>query len=130
MKEINEMSMDELAEYAVTLPGWKWELCDGIKIKDTRIVVAAVLGGEPKLITHHGSFATSFRPDLEDPATVGCILAMARERHGSESRTTCSIDGVWGFVAGRPQSHAIICEIKSPTEVHALGSALLAKVEI
>lgn len=62
---INEMTMIELAEHAVTLPGWEW--MGGCFDWRSRIRVPYVLPKAPI-------------PDLNDPATLGCVLAMARKK--------------------------------------------------
>jgi hypothetical protein len=43
-------------------------------------------------------------PDLDDPATVGCLLALVRERWGDPSLAPLLIDGRWHIGAGSARS--------------------------
>jgi hypothetical protein len=90
MKPINKMSMDELAEFAVTLEGWEWQ--KGMVDYDGDVITG--VGDEGVYICEQASdddafrqvsnwfYKTRVRPDLEDNATKGCVLAMVRKKHG------------------------------------------------
>ncbi len=65
---------------------------------------------------------TTGDPDLTDPATVGCLLALLREASGRPDLTTHLHDGYWhtgpdGYEWGGPSA---------PTEVEAIAVALIA----
>ena len=70
MKPINQMTLAELAAYAVTLPNWRW--------------MRGMIDSYQDLITAdicHGYWAdTDVLPDLNEPATLGCVLAMVRKK--------------------------------------------------
>ena len=34
-------------------------------------------------------------PDFSDPATLGCLLALVREKHGATAHCSPSVDGRW-----------------------------------
>ena len=137
----------ELARRAVACKGWRW--IPGMLAK-TVWAQARVLGGEgdrPVLsaIHHHGngfmlhhpnnlpcdSFpqantAYPFLPDLTDPATVGCLLALVRKAWGDDTITT-------KWIYDKAFTHWTFCSIvpglggcNGPTEAAALVAALEA----
>jgi hypothetical protein len=119
MKPINEMSMDELAEYAVTLDGWEW--MDGVKVAQPNNRGVARIG--PTFGSH--MTISSDRPDLTDPATKGCVLAMVRKKWGHRFYVRPS--------KGNPKHWCAVCQDEErliwvadgyPTEAHALIAAL------
>jgi len=59
-------------------------------------------------------------PDFCDPATVGCLLALVREKHGPEAHTEPTGGGRWEFHADA-EAWGGICK---DTEAEALVSAL------
>jgi hypothetical protein len=75
-KPINEMSLEELAEYAVTLEGWEWMPgMLGYRGGSVWVRITFACNG-PRLTRPE----RAIRPDLEDPATLGCVLAMVRKK--------------------------------------------------
>ncbi len=71
-----------------------------------------------------GSYPVQRQPDTTDPATVGCLAALAREALG-RPRMTCtpySVGDGWG-ISGAP--HTIVVEMH-PTEGEAWAAALVA----
>ena len=79
---------DELAKRAIACKGWRW--MPGMIALDQDGIKARVLdvqaGGQVRaLICHDGwngspvTVCSPHLPDLEDPATLGCLLALVRE---------------------------------------------------
>lgn len=72
--------LEALASRAVAAPGWRW--------------MPGMLTGWLRLTESDAEYAIGHRdgwydgeaagllPDLTDPATLGCLLALVRERHG------------------------------------------------
>ena len=68
-------------------------------------------------------------PDLTDPATLGCLLALVREAWGPEATVSVNISGFWAVGGARIQKgksagHTINLGIWKLTELDALVSAL------
>lgn len=67
-------------------------------------------------------------PDLTDPATLGCILALVREKHGPDCFVRCWPDVHWMvYRPDSPWSASVIG--KGKTEAEALVAALEASKE-
>lgn len=86
-KPINEMNLEELAAYAVTLDGW--ERMDGMGFLVRTLAYGRYSGNRtPYRYTKLRSEGTPAMtngdpiPDLNDNATLGCIEAMCRAKHG------------------------------------------------
>lgn len=129
-----------LARRAVACPGWRWvagmlALEDGgsgaVRVTDTTIMIVGT-----------GQHSTYFRnwcltkkgrgwlPDLSDPATLGAVLGLVRERWG-DSGVWCEPDGGdltrWAaYRSVRALGHRIA---SGATEAEALIAALEAAPE-
>lgn len=86
MKPINEMNLEELAEYAVTLD--VWERVPGMVLSHNWGRVIAVDGQRFRTVDGWWERGNAYcYPDLTDPATLGCVLAMVRKKHGANAYT-------------------------------------------
>lgn len=101
MKQINEMNLEELAAHAVTLDGWEWRLCAGMLVPEK----GRVPDEDIEMLRHMTAYEVEefksdmvreFRPDLTDPATLGCVLAMVRKKHGYGCVTHYDLELYWG----------------------------------
>jgi len=79
--------MSDLAKHAVTLDGWEWML--GMRSLAGRRVSyfsgpypCGIVDGDFRVRPHSGPIVHDDLPDLEDAATLGCLLALVRKRHG------------------------------------------------
>jgi hypothetical protein len=68
-------------------------------------------------------------PDLSDPATLGCLLALVRKAWGDEASVSLNISSFWAvggakIQKGKSAGHTINLGIWKLTEVEALVAAL------
>jgi hypothetical protein len=124
----------DLARQAVASPHWRWmpgmrtvEVPQpppwALPLWDEAVVYA---GGddddEPGVCTVFGAtraLHSGALPDLADPATLGCLLALVREAWGGDLHVECLGAGEWECVGGL---HAY----RASSEPAALVAALLA----
>lgn len=137
--------MIDLARRAVACKGWRWMdgmLCTGVGWLGTARI-SDVTDGEPVLWEYRGYMrgpCTSHSPgdetpwheshseplpDLTDPATLGCLLALVREAWGMPTGITVSYssdEDLWG-VSWSGATHGDWCG-RGKTEAEALVAAL------
>lgn len=129
-EDMNE-ELRELGRRAVACKGWRWmegmqcrwQDIDGspwweVRLNDEtgawEVVRFGTYDGEP---IHRAAI-----PDLSDPATVGCLLALVREVWGDQGIHVilCQVTGLWAVRFG-------VCELPwRRTEAAALVAALEA----
>ena len=122
-----------LARRAVAAPGWRW--MRGMRIAGTKFAsVVAVRDGAPcgaeegatcddNAAVWLDEWTTPMLPDLADPATRGCLLALVRERWGMPELGLVRWDGVWIFWGC---GQGVLRSLMAPTETEALILALEA----
>lgn len=120
--------MIEIAKRATACKGWRW--MPGMLTLDGRRVVG-VDGDVLELFyaDEHKCYqrwTEDAEPDLGDPATVGCLLALVRDAWGRPSGTVrrWSVDG-WYWHADYDDEH-VSGKRLYPTEAEALVAALEA----
>ena len=83
----DEKYWEDLGRRAVACEGWR-PMCGMLGIRDAkRLRADLAFDGDKTRVSHtyEGGVlfsALGFVPDLRDPATVGCLLALVREKHG------------------------------------------------
>lgn len=82
IESIDKMNIGELADYAVTLSWWKWK--PGMLAKYPNGGWYRLTESDPR-----PPDPGKARPDLEDPATLGCLLSICREKHGQNFFIEC-----------------------------------------
>ena len=128
--------IDQLARRAVACSGWRWMPRMRAWFDLESYVILQTLdpvSGAPTVWTKYGArtkfniftpeiagFPTGALPDLADPATLGCLLALVREAWGDSGATTYNEKGRWGCSMGDG------CTGLFPTEAAALVAALEA----
>jgi hypothetical protein len=97
MKNINEMSLKELAEYAVTLPDWRWRPgmrcvfppqtggCGAIVVPRSATLIYGTLKDRQEEIWPYWDVPDGCVPDLDDDATLGCIAGLVDKRMGKHA---------------------------------------------
>lgn len=155
IKPINEMTLDELSEYAVTFNWWDWTLIGGAKTKDgLRLALwgdhndVFVAGpddengwseGQVVGVSTLGSYVDSYYLhegiDLNDNATLGCVLAMVRKKHGYGCVTHYDLELDWGvydreggLIVGQGGKDGSASQYFTE-EAHALIAALAKEAE-
>lgn len=79
--------LEALARRAIACKGWRWMA--GMRLLDGDLVIAVSGDGLPIAASPAVLFGVpptarkDALPDLSDPATLGCLLALVREAHGS-----------------------------------------------
>ena len=121
-----------LARRAVAAPGWRW--MRGMRIANTKFAsVVAVrdsgpcgaeegpTGDDNAAVWLDDWTTATLLPDLADPATLGCLLALVRRRWGMPELGLVRWDGVWIFWGC---GQGVLRSLMAPTETEALILAL------
>ena len=107
--------IEALPRRAVACRGWRWmpgmAFCDGAEV--WRVTSAQ----------HAETIHADRTPDLTDPATLGCLLALVREAWGDPSAYTMAYCGRWTLCSDRDEE---IDPGDGATEAAALVAALEA----
>lgn len=123
-----ESDLIELGKRAVACKGWRW--MPGM-LSDEGLRVVSVSEEHRYLHVHPGSLLLPTQgyaiPDLQDPATLGCVLALVREAWGdSEMHMTLGAKG-WVWLTGESRVYGVVMPINAgDTEAEALVAALEA----
>jgi len=112
---------EEIGRRAVACKGWRW--LPGMLARYSndawyRVTECDSIGIPRRARLPNPRFAW---PDLRDPATLGCLLALVREIHGATVHTTPDNTGCGWWVEGLPGIGII-----HATEAGALVAALKA----
>ena len=129
-----ETSLTEISERLIACKGFRW--MPGMRtLGEWRIINVDADGVEvvtdlgEVVLFHSGDMPhiASSLPDLNDPATLGCLLQLVREAWGMPTGITVSYssdDGLWG-VSWSGATHGGWCG-RGKTEAEALFVALEA----
>lgn len=118
--------MRKSAERAVKAEGWRWMEGMGIWIGGSIVKRCVEVGARgPAYRDGYGRLTVvQFAlPALDDPATLGCLLALVREAHSDPNASVYHVDGWWWVsLRGRP----VELYPEGATEAEALVAALEA----
>ena len=125
--------MTDLAREAVACDGWRW--MPGMRAewessnRNYSAIVVAIDQGCPRMANGH--IRQDALPDLESPATLGCLLHLVREVYDDLSHNAIYSDPKQHGLSGHP-SWVVCNDIgdrfsdELPTEAHALVAAMKA----
>lgn len=143
MKPINEMNLEELAAYAVTLDCWRWMPGMSVTFPPPRggcgaecvSPTATLVWGDTKSRRDEAwcylDVPDGCTPNLASPATLGCVLAMVRKKHGESAYSYLDPHHGWIAMLMRPIENEMtrMHTLQGLTEAHALIAALTKEVE-
>jgi hypothetical protein len=132
MKYVSTLSpekMIELAGRAVSCKHWRW--MPGMRLQDGRRIIN-VAGAQCFMVASNqaagwfgvGDSDSEVLPDLDDPATSGCILHLVREIWGEHGLYCGAHKGWWHIIW--PDGEGDIDTDYAETEVEAIILALEA----
>jgi len=112
---------EQIASRAVACRGWRWS--PGMRAVGRRTLPTAWFRVEEVVSSLTGEWANAL-PDLTDPATLGCLLALVREAWGQDDMGASRYKEGWcvEFTPQEGQHHAFY----GATEAEALVAALEA----
>ena len=124
-------NLEELARRAVACKRWRW-MPGMLSDKGLRVIRRDSDGyvvGYYQDNWYMAECVPGTLPDLSDPATLGCLLALVREAWGNEASVSLNISSFWAVGGARIQKgksagHTINLGIWKLTEVEALVAAL------
>ena len=114
-----------LARRAVACKGWRW--MPGMLAIEWVAPGMSLTGGRPFRVDDGWHDVGVWIPDLTDPATLGCVLALVREAWGQKAVTS-----FWGYYWEVDYAHTIIDECMDHKQLGVGGTeaeALVAALE-
>ena len=124
-------NLEQLGQRAIACKRWRWMpgMLSNKDLRVTRCDDDGYVVGYYENMSYIAECVPGTLPDLTDPATLGCLLALVREAWGPEATVSVNISGFWAVGGARIQKgksagHTINLGIWKATELEALVSAL------
>jgi hypothetical protein len=124
-----------LAKRAVACKGWRW-MPGMLTTEGMRVIHDPHLWPDRPCAIREGTWVDTavprplgdHLPDLTDPATLGCLLALVREAWDQEDMGAVRIfrDGLRKWCVEHDEDDALVGAFYGPTEAEALVAALEA----
>ena len=123
--------IEELARRAVACKRWRWMpgMLSAKGLRVTRRDSDGYVVGYYEDLSYIAECVAGTLPDLSDPATVGCLLALVRESWGPAASVSVNMSGFWAVggatvLSGKGKGASINLGIWKLTELEALVAAL------
>ena len=123
--------IEELARRAVACKRWRWMpgMLSNKDLRVTRCDDDGYVVGYYENLSYIAECVSGSTPDLSDPATLGCLLALVREAWGPAASVSVNLSGFWAVggatvLKGKGKGSSINLGIWKATEIDALVSAL------
>ena len=124
-------NLEQLERRAIACKRWRWMpgMLSNKDLRVTRCDDDGYVVGYYENMSYIAECVPGSLPDLTDPATLGCLLALVREAWGPEATVSVNISSFWAVGGARIQKgksagHTINLGIWKLTEVEALVAAL------
>jgi len=124
-------NLEELARRAIACKRWRWMpgMLSEKGLRVTRRDSDGYVVGYYENLSYIAECVSGTLPDLSDPATLGCLLALVRKAWGNEASVSLNLSSFWAvggakIQKGKSAGHTINLGIWKLTEVEALVAAL------
>ena len=124
-------NLEELARRAIACKRWRWMpgMLSAKGLRVTRRDSDGYVVGYYEDLSYIAECVPGTLPDLSDPATLGCLLALVRKAWGDEASVSLNISSFWAvggakIQKGKSAGHTINLGIWKLTEAEALVAAL------
>lgn len=123
--------LEKLARRAVACKRWRWMpgMLSNKDLRVTRCDDDGYVVGYYENLSYIAECVSGSTPDLSDPATLGCLLALVRESWGPAASVSVNLSGFWAVggatvLKGKGKGSSINLGIWKNSELDALVSAL------
>jgi len=123
--------LEQLGQRAIACKRWRWMpgMLSNKDLRVTRCDDDDYVVGYYENLSYIAECVSGSVPDLSDPATLGCLLALVRESWGPAASVSVNLSGFWAVggatvLSGKGKGASINLGIWKATEIDALVSAL------